>query len=180
MNELSKQYDPQAHEQAVYKKWEAAQAFAPKTDAAGKPFVIMLPPPNITGTLHMGHALQDTIMDTLIRYHRLKGEPTLWVPGTDHAAIATNRVIEEQLRKEGTSRQQLGREAFLQRVDQWYVTTGQQIVNQMKRLGASADWSRLRFTMDERYIRAVNEAFIRYYQQGYIYRGNYIVNWDPL
>ncbi len=187
MREPAKQYDPQAHEQAIYKKWEEANAFAPKADArglsaelAGKPFIIMLPPPNITGTLHMGHALQDTIIDTLIRYHRLKGEPTLWVPGTDHAAIATNRIIEEQLRQEGTSRHELGRAAFLQRVDQWYITTGQQIINQMKRLGASADWSRLRFTMDERYVQAVNEAFIQYYQKGYIYRGHSIVNWDPL
>lgn len=179
MNEPAKQYDPKAHEETVYKKWEAAQAFQPRADASGKPFVIMLPPPNITGTLHMGHALQDTIMDTLIRYHRLKGEPTLWLPGTDHAAIATNRVIEEQLRLEGTSRHALGRAAFMQRVEQWYATTGEQIINQMKRLGASADWSRLRFTMDEDYVKAVNEAFIHYHQQGYLYRGNYIVNWDP-
>lgn len=179
MAELSKQYDPQAHEQAVYKKWEAANAFAPKPGAQGEPFVIMLPPPNITGNLHLGHALQDTVMDVLIRYHRLQGDPTVWVPGLDHAAIATNRVLEKQLKEEKTTRQQIGREAFLKRAEDWYQKTGTIIVDQMKRLGASADWSRSRFTMDPAYIQAVQHAFIEYYQRGYIYRGQSIVNWDP-
>lgn len=179
MVELPKQYDPQAHEQAIYKKWEAAGAFAPQSDAKGEPFVIMLPPPNITGNLHMGHALQDTIIDVLIRYHRLLDEPTVWVPGLDHAAIATNRVLEKQLKEEKTTRQQIGREAFLKRAEDWYQKTSTIIVDQMKRLGASADWSRSRFTLDPAYVQAVQHAFIEYYKRGYIYRGQSIVNWDP-
>lgn len=179
MAKLPQQYDPHAHESVVYKKWEAANAFAPSPDAPGRPFVIILPPPNITGNLHVGHALQDCIMDVLIRYHRLQGEPTLWLPGLDHAAIATNRVLEKQLQKEGTTRQQIGRDAFLKRTDQWYQQTGNTIVDQMKRLGASADWSKSRFTMDKKYIQAVQHAFIEYYRRGYIYRGRSLVNWDP-
>ena len=148
-------------------------------EAGQDPYVIMLPPPNITGSLHLGHALQDTIMDILARYQRLQGRPVLWLPGTDSAAIATNKVIEGQLADEGKTRHEIGREAFLERVEAWYAKTGADILNQMKRLGTSCDWSRNRFTMDQDYIAAVNEAFVRYYEQGYIYRGSRIVNWDP-
>ncbi|MBI4022220.1 MAG: valine--tRNA ligase, partial [Candidatus Andersenbacteria bacterium] len=179
MAELAQQYRPDEHEPAVYRQWEKAGAFAPRPDAAGEPFVIMLPPPNITGSLHMGHALQDTIMDILIRWRRMQGRPTLWLPGTDHAAIATNRVLENQLRQEGTSRTAIGRERYLKRAAQWYREVGDTIVNQMKRLGCSCDWSRIRFTMDQPYIAAVQAAFVRYYQRGYIYRGNRLVNWCP-
>ncbi|MEK7556690.1 MAG: class I tRNA ligase family protein, partial [Patescibacteria group bacterium] len=179
MAELSKQYTPHEHEPQIYQKWEAAGAFLPRAESRGKPFVIMLPPPNITGNLHMGHALQDTIMDVLIRWHRMMGEPTVWVPGTDSAAIATNKVINEQLAAEGTSRHEIGREAFMRRVEAWYEKTGAEILNQMKRLGASADWTRYRFSMDEEYLHAANVEFVRYYEKGYIYRGDRIVNWDP-
>ncbi|MBI1834028.1 MAG: valine--tRNA ligase [Candidatus Andersenbacteria bacterium] len=179
MAELPKQYDPKQHEEKIYKKWEDAGIFAPSEKASGKPFVIMLPPPNITGSLHMGHALQDTIMDILIRWHRMMGDKTVWVPGTDHAAIATNKVIENQLYTEGKTRWDIGREAFMERTEQWYAKTGAEILNQMKRLGCSCDWGRARFTQDDGYVEAVNEAFVRYYEQGYIYRGARIVNWDP-
>ena len=175
---LDKQYDPAQFEPAIYKKWEESGAFTPR-HADTKPYVIMLPPPNITGTLHIGHALQDTIMDVLIRYHRMLGQPTLWLPGTDSAAIATNRVLEEQLAAEGKTRQQIGREEFLRRADAWYAKTGQEIIQQMKRLGVSCDWSRLRYTLDEAYIQAVNQAFVEFYKRGYLYRGERIVNWDP-
>lgn len=174
---LSTTYEPQTHE-PLYTQWEDAGAFKP-SGVKGRPYVIMLPPPNITGTLHMGHALQDTIIDVLIRYHRLKGEPTLWLPGTDHAAIATNKVIEKQLAAEGKTRGEIGREEFLKRTSEWYAKTGAEIIHQMKRLGCSCDWSRQRFTMDEGYVQAVNEAFLQYYKKGYIYRGKRIVNWDP-
>lgn len=182
MSSFEKQYDPHTYEQPIYKKWEDSGSFKPNQQALdeGKdPFVIMLPPPNITGSLHMGHALQDTIMDILTRYHRMKGDPTLWLPGTDHAAIATNKVIEEQLANEGKTRFDIGREAFMEKTEAWHEKTGSEILNQMKRLGTSCDWSRLRFTMDDKYVDAVNAAFIRFYEKGYIYRGERIVNWDP-
>lgn len=182
MPKISAQYSPKEYETAIYTKWEESGAFAPSKTAqesGKKPFVIMLPPPNITGVLHMGHALQDTIMDILIRWHRMMGEPTLWVPGMDHAAIATNKVIENQLYEEGKTRHDIGREAFIERTNQWYKTTGAQILAQMKRLGASCDWNRSRFTMDTKYVQAVNEEFLHYYEKGYIYRGARIVNWDP-
>ncbi len=182
MTDLPKQYHPSDYEPTIYKKWQDSGAFQPSKAAlkAGKqPYVIMLPPPNITGTLHIGHALQDTIMDILARYHRLLGEPVLWLPGTDHAAIATNKVIEQQLHAEGKTRQDIGRQEFMKRTEEWYDKTGKEIIEQMKRLGSSADWSRERFTMDEDYEQAVNAAFIHYYKKGYIYRGARIVNWDP-
>jgi len=181
MKAKTTQYEPATHEREIYAAWEKSGAFSPAEALAkvGKPFVVMLPPPNITGSLHMGHALQDTIIDVLVRYHRMKGESVLWQPGTDHAAIATNKVIEQQLHEQGQTRYDIGRQEFLKRTEQWYAKTGAIILEQMKRLGASADWSRTRFTMDEEYVAAVNEAFIRYFEKGYIYRGNRIVNWDP-
>lgn len=182
MAELSKKYDSHQHEAKIYQKWEASGAFSPDPDLAksgAKPFVIMLPPPNITGSLHMGHALQDTIMDILIRWHRMQGETVLWLPGTDHAALPTNKILVDQLAQEGKSLPDIGREAFLKRADEWYQKIGSQILNQMKRLGASADWGRSRFTMDDAYSRAVQTAFVRYFEAGYIYRGERLVNWDP-
>lgn len=180
--ELVKQYDPKPIESRLYRTWDEAGVFQPGESAQHtqkKPFVIMLPPPNITGHLHIGHALQDVVMDILVRWHRMLGEPTLWMPGTDHAAIATNKVIENQLHEEGASRFEIGRDAFLKRTEEWYAKTGAEILNQMKRLGCSCDWSRNRFTMDAEYYKAVQEAFVRYFKKGYIYRGARIVNWDP-
>lgn len=182
MKEIATQYDPKQHETSTYEAWEKAGVFAPNKEAlkSGKqPFVIMLPPPNITGNLHMGHALQDTIMDILIRWHRMMGDPTLWVPGTDHAALPTNKIIVDQLYKEGKTKEEIGREAFIERTEAWYAKTGAEILHQMRRLGASCDWNHNRFTMDEGYVRAVNETFIKYYERGYVYRGARIVNWDP-
>ncbi|OGY35192.1 MAG: valine--tRNA ligase [Candidatus Andersenbacteria bacterium RIFCSPHIGHO2_12_FULL_45_11b] len=182
MPALSAQYSPKDHEQSVYKKWEDSGAFQPNEELlkqGKKPFVVMLPPPNITGVLHMGHALQDTIMDILVRWHRMKGEPTLWMPGTDHAALPTNKIIVDQLFAEGKTKEEIGRAAFIEKTEKWYEKTGAQILNQMKRLGASCDWTRNRFTMDTKYVQAVNETFLSYYKKGYIYRGARIVNWDP-
>ncbi|MCE9643331.1 MAG: valine--tRNA ligase [Candidatus Andersenbacteria bacterium] len=182
MPALSAQYSPKDNEEAIYKKWEASGAFQPNADtlkAGKKPFVVMLPPPNITGVLHMGHALQDTIMDILVRWHRMQGEPTLWMPGTDHAALPTNKIIVDQLFAEGKTKEDIGREAFIEKTEEWYEKTGALILNQMKRLGASCDWSRERFTMDTKYVQSVNETFLQYYKKGYIYRGARIVNWDP-
>ncbi|HSX25293.1 MAG TPA: valine--tRNA ligase [Candidatus Andersenbacteria bacterium] len=182
MTELSAQYSPKDHEGDIYKKWDASGAFQPNEELVKqgkKPFVVMLPPPNITGVLHMGHALQDTIMDILVRWHRMKGEPTLWMPGMDHAALPTNKIIIDQLYAEGTTKEEIGRDEFIKRTQQWYEKTGPLILNQMKRLGASCDWTRTRFTMDTKYVHAVNETFLAYYKKGYIYRGARIVNWDP-
>jgi valyl-tRNA synthetase len=184
MSELPKQYDPTKHEPAIYKKWEESDAFKPNGGKPfkrkdKKPFSIMLPLPNVTGSLHMGHALQHTIMDALIRYHRMKGDPTLWQPGTDHAGIATQNVVEKNLREQNISRHDLGREKFIEKVWEWREKSGNEIVSQMKRMGSSCDWSRSVFTMDEEYAAAVQEAFVRYFEQGFIYRGNRIVNWCP-
>lgn len=179
---LSPQYNPRDYEAKIYSQWEKSGAFAPAPAALAaekKPYVIMLPPPNITGSLHMGHALQDSIMDVLVRFHRMQGEPTLWLPGLDHAAIATNKVLENQLKQEGKTRQEIGRAKFLARAKAWYDQTAIIIITQMTRLGCSCDWRRLKFTMDETYIRAVQEAFVRYYERGYIYRGRRLVNWCP-
>ena len=184
MASLAPQYDPHEHEFTIYRKWEESDAFKPNNGQPfnrqdKKPFTIMLPLPNITGSLHMGHALQHSIMDVLIRYHRMKGEPTLWQPGTDHAGIATQNVVEKSLRAQGISRHDLGREKFLAKVWEWREQYGHQIIQQMKRLGSSCDWSRLVFTMDDNYVKAVHAAFIRYYEQGIVYRGNRIINWCP-
>ena len=174
---MKKEYRPADIERLHYARWEAAGYFAPSGD--GEPYCIAIPPPNVTGTLHMGHALQDTIMDALIRYQRMCGRKTLWQPGTDHAGIATQMVVERQLNREGKSRQQLGREKFVERVWQWKERSGNTIVQQLRRLGASVDWSRERFTMDPELSRAVIEVFVRLYDEGLIYRGKRLVNWDP-
>jgi valyl-tRNA synthetase len=175
---VNKDYRPAEIESRHYARWEAAGYFAPA--GSGEPYCIVIPPPNVTGTLHMGHALQDTIMDALTRYHRMQGRRTLWQPGTDHAGIATQMVVERLLEREGTSRTKLGREAFLARVWEWKERSGNTISRQMRRLGASVDWTRDRFTMDEGLSRAVLEVFVRLYDEGLIYRGKRLVNWDPV
>ncbi|MGH8131189.1 MAG: valine--tRNA ligase [Steroidobacteraceae bacterium] len=175
---MDKTYSPRDIEERIYRNWEMNGLFAPAGD--GPPFCIAIPPPNVTGTLHMGHAFQDTIMDALTRFHRMSGDLTLWQPGTDHAGIATQMVVERQLNAEGKSRHELGREGFNERVWQWKQQSGDTIARQMRRLGASVDWSRDRFTMDPGMSHAVQEAFIRLHDDGLIYRGKRLVNWDPV
>ena len=175
---MDKLYRPTDIEQRHYERWESNGWFAPS--GTGDPYCIVIPPPNVTGTLHMGHAFQDTIMDALIRYHRMQGRNTLWQPGMDHAGIATQMVVERQLLDEGTSRIELGREKFIERVWQWKQESGGQICNQLRRLGGSVDWERDRFTMDPELIAAVIEEFVQLYEEGLIYRGNRLVNWDPV
>ncbi|TCO82037.1 valyl-tRNA synthetase [Plasticicumulans lactativorans] len=175
---MEKTYEPHAIEQRWYETWERQGHFAPQ--GTGTPYCIMIPPPNVTGTLHMGHAFQDTIMDALIRYHRMQGFNTLWQPGTDHAGIATQMVVERQLNAEGRTRHDLGRDAFIERVWEWKAQSGGTIQNQLRRMGASCDWGRERFTMDEGLSAAVREFFVRLYDDGLIYRGARLVNWDPV
>jgi valyl-tRNA synthetase len=177
--ELAKSFEPHAIEAKWYPLWEARGYFRPTYAPGAQPYCIQLPPPNVTGTLHMGHAFQHTLMDVLIRYHRMRGFNTLWQVGTDHAGIATQIVIEQQLKAEGTSRRDVGRDAFVERVWKWKEESGSTITNQMRRLGAAADWSRERFTMDEGLSAAVRETFVRLYEDGLIYRGKRLVNWDP-
>ncbi|SCY37592.1 valine--tRNA ligase [Nitrosospira sp. Nsp13] len=182
--ELEKSFEPRSIESRWYSRWESAGYFKPLpvgTPAEAAPaYCIMLPPPNVTGTLHMGHAFQHTLMDALTRYHRMCGDNTLWQPGTDHAGIATQIVVERQLDQQNISRRDLGREEFLKRVWQWKEESGSTITRQMRRLGTSCDWSRERFTMDPVLSRAVTEVFVRLYHEGLIYRGKRLVNWDPV
>jgi len=175
---MDKTFEPSTIEQARYEIWERNGWFAPR--GRGEPYCIMIPPPNVTGTLHMGHAFQDTIMDALIRYHRMRGRDTLWQGGTDHAGIATQMVVERQLAAEGTNRRELGRAAFVKRVWAWKEESGGTISRQLRRLGASLDWSRDVFTMDDPRSRAVTEVFVRLHEEGLIYRGKRLVNWDPV
>jgi len=177
--DLPKAYEPQAVEGKWYRFWEEGQYFKPRANAGGKPFVISMPPPNVTGALHLGHALTATIEDLLIRYHRMLGDETLWVPGEDHAGIATQNVVERLLAKEGTDRHKIGREAFLERVWQWVYQYKHRIQDQHRRLGVSCDWSRERFTLDEGLSKAVREVFVRLYEAGLIYHGERIINWCP-
>src|SRR5580698_10875520 len=182
-HDLPKAYDPTAIEDRWAEYWVRERLFdAPTPDGApaAPPFTILLPPPNVTGRLHMGHMLNQTEMDILTRWRRMLGDLALWLPGTDHAGIATQMMVERQLASENKSRQELGREAFVERVWEWKQHYGGAILDQMKRLGASVDWSREYFTMDENLSIAVKEAFVRLYEQGLIYRGKYIVNWDPV
>ncbi len=176
---MDKTYDPRQIEQDCYQRWMEGDQFKPDMQAEGA-YCIMLPPPNVTGRLHMGHAFQDTLMDTLTRWHRMRGEATLWQPGTDHAGIATQMVVERRLESEGVSRHDIGREQFLDKVWEWKEQSGGFITEQMKRLGASCDWSRERFTMDDGLSEAVREVFVRLYEDGLIYRGKRLVNWDPV
>ena len=177
--EWSKVYDPHRVEDRWYSFWEQKNFFRADENSRRPPYSIVIPPPNVTGSLHMGHALNNTLQDVLSRYKRMDGFNVLWLPGTDHAGIATQNVVEKQLAEEGTDRHQLGREAFIQRVWKWKEQFGGHIIKQLKKLGSSCDWSRERFTMDEGLSRAVREVFVRLYQDGLIYRGDYIINWCP-
>ncbi len=177
---MEKTYDPQSIEQRWYQTWEDRGYFAPQENPATRPYCIMIPPPNVTGSLHMGHAFQDTIMDALTRYHRMRGDETLWQAGSDHAGIATQMVVERQLNAAGKTRHDLGREAFLDQVWEWKSESGGTITRQLRRMGASLDWSRERFTMDEGLSEAVKEVFVRLHEEGLIYRGKRLVNWDPV
>jgi len=177
--ELGKNFEFRSAEKRWYPFWEAKGFFKPGKNPAAKNYCIVIPPPNVTGVLHIGHALNSTLQDVLVRYHRMQGDNTLWQPGTDHAGIATQYVVEKELQKQGLSRKQMGREKFIERVWQWKEEKGGQIIEQLKRLGASCDWSRTRFTLDEGLSRSVREVFVRLYEEGLIYRGRYLVNWCP-
>lgn len=175
--QLAKVYDPGQVEEKWYQYWEENGFFRPEVEPGKRPFSIVMPPPNVTGSLHLGHAMDNTLQDILTRFKRMQGYNALWLPGTDHAGIATQAKVEEQLAKEGTNRHELGREKFLERVWAWKEQYGGTITRQLRKLGASCDWSRERFTMDEGCSQAVREVFIKLYEKGLIYRGNYIVNW---
>ncbi|HCO12505.1 MAG TPA: valine--tRNA ligase, partial [Desulfonauticus sp.] len=179
VKELAKGYEPKDIEDKWISYWEENKTFTPEVEKVKRPYSIVIPPPNVTGTLHMGHALNITLQDILCRFHRQLGYDVLWVPGTDHAGIATQNVVERQLAQEGKTRDDLGREKFVERVWQWKEEYGNKILNQVKKLGASVDWTRLRFTMDEGLSRAVREVFVRLYEEGLIYQGDYIINWCP-
>ena len=177
--DMETRFNPQAIEAELYKAWEESGAFVAHREEGKKPFTIVMPPPNITGQLHMGHAMDCILQDAPIRYHRMKGDPTLWLPGTDHAAIATEVKIVEAMRKEGLTKQGIGREAFLERAWNWKKEYGGRIVHQQRKMGVSCDWSRERFTMDEGCSKAVREVFVRLFEKGLIYRGQRMINWCP-
>lgn len=176
---LSSQYDPAATEAKWQETWEANNVFKADPNHGGDPYCIVIPPPNVTGSLHMGHAFEAALIDVLIRYHRMIGDNTLWLPGTDHASIAVHTILEKQLQAEGKTRYDIGRDEFLERAQRWKAESGGRIVHQQRRLGVSVDWTRERFTMDEGLSKAVNKAFVQMHEEGLIYRGNYMVNWCP-
>ncbi|HEX8662054.1 MAG TPA: class I tRNA ligase family protein, partial [Brevundimonas sp.] len=177
---LDKTFDPTAAEPRIYRQWEDSGLFAPKTDGAAEAYSIVIPPPNVTGSLHIGHALNNTLQDILARYHRMKGKAVLWLPGTDHAGIATQMVVERQLAAAGNiGRRDMGRDAFVAKVWEWKAESGGTIVQQLRRLGASCDWSRERFTLDEGLNAAVRKVFVQLHRDGLIYRDKRLVNWDP-
>ena len=176
---LDKTFNPSEIEAKQYKRWEDSGVFAARPDSDDRAYTIMMPPPNVTGSLHNGHALDQTIQDLLIRYHRMKGYDTLWQPGTDHAGIATQMVVERNLAEEGVGRHDLGREDFIDKVWMWKAQSGGAIIKQLRHLGVSADWPRERFTMDEGLSEAVKKVFVRLYKDGLIYRDKRLVNWDP-
>ncbi len=179
MTEISTRYNPKEVEDRIFSFWLKKNLFEANSNSDKKPFCIVIPPPNITGILHMGHALNNTIQDILIRYRRMQGFESLWMPGTDHAGIATQNVVERKLAKEGKKRDDVGREEFISQLWDWKKEYGDTIIHQLKKLGSSCDWSRTRFTMDEHYSKVVKEVFIRLYEKGLIYRGKYIINWCP-
>src|ERR1700710_218734 len=173
-------YDPSEVEARVFAEWMEGGYFHPETESSPEEsFSVAVPPPNVTGVLHMGHALNGSMQDALVRMNRMRGKNTLWILGTDHAGIATQAKVEQEVRAEGKTRQELGREAFVERVWEWKEKYGSQIIEQYKRLGASCDYERERFTLDEGYVRAVHKVFKQLYDKGYVYRDNYMVNWDP-
>ena len=176
---LNKTHSPAETEPRLYAGWENSGAFAASPDSNAQPFTIMVPPPNVTGSLHVGHALTFTLQDTLIRWRRMQGRDALWQPGTDHAGIATQMVVERLLAEQGISRKEMGREAFVERVWQWKAESGGTISRQLRRLGASLDWPRERFTMDDGLSEAVREVFVTLHREGLIYRDRRLVNWDP-
>ena len=177
--ELEKNYNPADIEKRTYDKWQEKKYFHAEVDRSKKPFTIVMPPPNITGQLHMGHALDNTLQDILIRFKRMQGYEALWVPGTDHASIATEAKVVEKLREQGISKDDIGREKFLEHVWDWKKQYGGRIVEQLKKIGSSCDWDRERFTMDEGCSKAVKEVFVNLYNKGLIYRGKRIINWCP-
>ena len=176
---MEKAYNPKSVEEKIYKFWEEGGFFASKPDPKKGKFVVMMPPPNVTGKLHTGHALNFTLQDVFIRFNRMLGKEALWLPGMDHAGIATQSVVERELLKRGVKREKLGREKFLEEVWKWKEQYGNTIVNQLKKLGTSADWDRIRFTLDDGYAKAVKEAFVQYYNEGLLYKGERIINWCP-
>ena len=178
--ELAKTYDPKGMEERLYKMWEEKKYFHAEVDRSKKPFTIVMPPPNITGQLHMGHAFDNTMQDILIRFKRMQGYNALWQPGTDHAAIATEVKVIEHLKSQGIEKADLGREGFLEKCWDWRKEYGNRIISQLKKLGSSADWDRERFTMDPGCSKAVEEVFINLYNKGLIYKGNRIINWCPV
>ena len=177
--EMAKAYNPKEVEDKIYDFWQEGNYFHAEVDKDKKPYTIVMPPPNITGQLHMGHALDNTLQDILIRWRRMQGYSALWLPGTDHASIATEAKIVEAMRKEGITKEDLGREKFLERAWEWKKEYGGRIVSQLKKMGSSCDWERERFTMDEGCSKAVKEVFVRLYNKGLIYRGERIINWCP-
>ena len=179
---LEKTFDPKSAEPRLYEMWEKSDLFAPRTDRGetGESYSIVIPPPNVTGSLHIGHALNNTLQDILARYHRMRGKSVLWLPGTDHAGIATQMVVERKLKDEGNQdRRSMGRDAFVDKVWEWKAESGGTIVRQLRRLGASCDWSRERFTLDDGLSAAVRKVFVQLYREGLIYRDKRLVNWDP-
>ncbi|MBO4289411.1 MAG: class I tRNA ligase family protein, partial [Lachnospiraceae bacterium] len=177
--ELQKTYDPSQIEDRIYQRWLEKNYFAAKVNPDKTPYTIVMPPPNITGQLHMGHAMDNTLQDILTRYRRMQGYEALWLPGTDHASIATEAKVVEAMREEGITKEMIGREGFLERAWAWREKYGSRIVSQLKKLGSSCDWSRERFTMDEGCSHAVKTVFANLYEKGMIYRGNRMVNWCP-
>ena len=177
--QLDKTYDPGAVEDRLYEFWEKSGYFTAKPDKTKKPYTIVMPPPNITGQLHMGHALDNTLQDILIRYKRMQGYSALWVPGTDHASIATEAKIVAAMAEEGLTKEGIGREEFLKRAWAWKEKYGNRITEQLRKMGSSCDWSRQRFTMDEGCSKAVKEVFVKLYNKGLIYRGERMINWCP-
>ncbi|NEP54253.1 MAG: class I tRNA ligase family protein, partial [Moorea sp. SIO3C2] len=176
---LSSQYDPSQTESKWQSAWEDNAVFTANPDRGGDPFCVVIPPPNVTGSLHMGHAFENALIDTLVRYQRMNGRNALWLPGTDHASIAVQTILERKLKEQGKTREDVGRETFLEQAWEWKEESGGTIVNQLRKLGVSVDWSRERFTMDEGLSKAVLQAFTNLYEEGLIYRGNYMVNWCP-
>ncbi|MBQ1507169.1 MAG: class I tRNA ligase family protein, partial [Ruminococcus sp.] len=177
--ELDKSYKPSGFEEEIYDFWLKGNYFHAEVDKDKKPYTIVMPPPNITGQLHIGHALDETLQDILIRWKRMSGYSALWLPGTDHASIATEAKIVEAMRKEGVTKEALGREKFLERAWEWKKEFGGRITKQLRKLGVSCDWERERFTMDEGCSEAVKEVFVKLYEEGKIYRGSRMVNWCP-